>query len=315
MTISKSSYTAARRSVWPMTPAESTRQASRAPFLTGSYSKLLSGRQTCTNTRMCCGSVKGPMRTCTLVSRSSPPAWSCVRFVCSSPCPRSARGPRRAYHIIRICHDNSSAQHLVSAQCVKILEGLVAVILQAENQLITGGQSLVVGGRGGTGVLDPLQEVFERHVQRPAPPGDAQKGLQPGDDNMGQHRNPGAESGAAQVVDPATGFDWDGELSLLADSGLGDASQLWLWADNLNHDSFAEFNDARLRQACYRLAPSTTSRWKSSRMPNKHSPDAGELLEAADEQAICGDSHPTSSTNLIWRGSVLTDTMSCWSRI
>ncbi|KAG8428716.1 hypothetical protein J3459_002515 [Metarhizium acridum] len=177
------------------------------------------------------------------------------------------------------------------------------------------GPSLVVGGRGGTGVLDPLQEVFERHVQRPAPPGDAQKGLQPGDDNMGQHRNPGAESGAAQVVDPATGFDWDGELSLLADSGLGDASQLWLWADNLNHDSFAEFNDARLRQACYRLAPSTTSRWKSSRMPNKHSPDAGELLEAADEQAICGDSHPTSSTNLIWRGSVLTDTMSCWSRI
>lgn len=40
--------------------------------------------------------------------------------------------------IIRICQDNSSAQHLVSVQCVKILEGLVAAVLQLENQVITG---------------------------------------------------------------------------------------------------------------------------------------------------------------------------------
>lgn len=103
----------------------------------------------------------------------------------------SQRAKTGIMHIIRICHDNSSAQHLVSDQCVKILEGLVAVILQAENQLITGrpsappadelasraegsgagersrpvsdgrdttGQSIVVGGRGAAGVLDPLQE-------------------------------------------------------------------------------------------------------------------------------------------------------------
>ncbi|KAK9435745.1 hypothetical protein VB005_10548 [Metarhizium brunneum] len=190
----------------------------------------------------------------------------------------SQRAKTGIMHIIRICHDNSSAQHLVSAQCVKILEGLVAVILQAENQLITGrpsappadelasraeasgggersrpvsdgrdttGQSTVVGGRGAAGVLDPLQEgVFERHVQRPAPPGDAQGDPQPGDDSMGPHQTRGSESAAAPVADPVAGFDWDGDLSLLVDSGLGDASQLWLWADNLNYDSFAEFNDA-----------------------------------------------------------------------
>ncbi|KAK8932601.1 Aspyridones cluster regulator apdR [Metarhizium anisopliae] len=189
----------------------------------------------------------------------------------------SQRAKTGIMHIIRICHDNSSAQHLVSDQCVKILEGLVAVILQAENQLITGrpsappadelasraegsgagersrpvsdgrdttGQSIVVGGRGAAGVLDPLQEgVFERHVQRPAPPGDAQGDPQPGDDSMGPHQTRGAESAAAPVADPVAGFDWDGDLSLLVDSGLGDASQLWLWADNLNYDSFAEFND------------------------------------------------------------------------
>lgn len=60
---------------------------------------------------------------------------------------------------------------------------------------------------------------------------------------MGPHQTRGAESAAAPVVDPVAGFDWDGDLSLLVDSGLGDASQLWLWADNLNYDSFAEFND------------------------------------------------------------------------
>lgn len=91
-------------------------------------------------------------------------------------------------HIIRICHDNSSAQHLVSAQCVKILEGLVAVVLQLENQMITGRsynstgmiesqrespagssrtgsvrpntttESANLSGRGDEGVLDPLQQ-------------------------------------------------------------------------------------------------------------------------------------------------------------
>lgn len=51
-------------------------------------------------------------------------------------------------HIIRVCRDHSSAtQHLVSAQCVKILEGLVSVILQLENQLIIGNSH----GSAGTG--------------------------------------------------------------------------------------------------------------------------------------------------------------------
>lgn len=42
---------------------------------------------------------------------------------------------------------------------------------------------------------------------------------------------------------PESGFDWSGDLSLLVDSGLGDASQLWLWADNMNYDSFTESSD------------------------------------------------------------------------
>jgi hypothetical protein len=32
-------------------------------------------------------------------------------------------------------------------------------------------------------------------------------------------------------------FNWDGDMSALVDSGLVDASQLWLWADSLDFDS------------------------------------------------------------------------------
>jgi hypothetical protein len=33
-------------------------------------------------------------------------------------------------------------------------------------------------------------------------------------------------------------FNWDGDMSALVDSSLVDASQLWLWADTLDFDSF-----------------------------------------------------------------------------
>lgn len=60
---------------------------------------------------------------------------------------------------------------------------------------------------------------------------------------VAQNDIPNVEPAAPRRFNPATGFDWNGDLSLLVDSGLGDASQLWLWADTLNYDSFAEFND------------------------------------------------------------------------
>lgn len=37
---------------------------------------------------------------------------------------------------------------------------------------------------------------------------------------------------------PTGSFDWSGDTSVLVDSGLVDASQLWLWADNLGYESF-----------------------------------------------------------------------------
>jgi hypothetical protein len=35
-------------------------------------------------------------------------------------------------------------------------------------------------------------------------------------------------------------FNWDGDISALVDSGFIDASQLWLWADSLDFESFGQ---------------------------------------------------------------------------
>jgi hypothetical protein len=35
-------------------------------------------------------------------------------------------------------------------------------------------------------------------------------------------------------------FNWDGDVSALVGSGFVDASQLWLWADSLDFESFGQ---------------------------------------------------------------------------
>lgn len=41
-------------------------------------------------------------------------------------------------HIIRACKDASNPQNIASSQSIAVLERLVAVVLQHENELITG---------------------------------------------------------------------------------------------------------------------------------------------------------------------------------
>ena len=38
-------------------------------------------------------------------------------------------------------------------------------------------------------------------------------------------------------------FSWDGNVSALVDAGLVDASQMWLWSDNLEYQSFSELGN------------------------------------------------------------------------
>lgn len=61
--------------------------------------------------------------------------------------------------------------------------------------------------------------------------------------NMEGPRQSSIETLEHSAEDAPTTFTWDGDLSFLVDSGFVDASQAWLWTDNLNFDSFNETDD------------------------------------------------------------------------
>ena len=50
----------------------------------------------------------------------------------------SQRAKNGVMHIIRVCKDTTFGQNLVSRQSILLLERLVAIVLQLENQIITG---------------------------------------------------------------------------------------------------------------------------------------------------------------------------------
>lgn len=192
-------------------------------------------------------------------------------------------------NILRMHQGSVLNQHLLSVQGVKILEDLVAVVMQSEQRTILGcpspasvshpeslmdckntawppsQNSPVVpnsnwnnNGRNTPhalatqGFLNPLQEgtlslrgssffllhvfnitlaVFAHHTQYQNPSSGAPD-LTTTDD-MGQDLV-GLERGLPDL-DSSMGFTWDGNVSSLVDSGLADASQLWLWSDNLGY--------------------------------------------------------------------------------
>ncbi|UKZ94630.1 uncharacterized protein TrAFT101_009485 [Trichoderma asperellum] len=181
-----------------------------------------------------------------------------------------SRAKTGVMHIIRMCRNAASAkQHLISTQSLSILDSLVTVILRLETDLITGKSNHPVlinsdqrrssmpiqnitssaeavtpkgdaanlrhSSSGGQGLLQPIREVLGHHMSQLTPLSSASR------DTAEDHGNP---EGILQqpALETANTFDWDGDLSSLVDSDLLDASQLWLWADNLNFDSL---NDIR----------------------------------------------------------------------
>ncbi|RBQ93343.1 hypothetical protein VDGD_08957 [Verticillium dahliae] len=169
-------------------------------------------------------------------------------------------------HIIRMCRSAAdsptSSQHLISRQSLDILDSLVTVVLRQETELITARVGLVpnrptsfastVGTASATapvtsnqhlipdrsgGSLHPIQEVFTQHI-----PGSASRPPSPVPLLQQLSFSTGAPvlSGSAE---PVTTFDWDGDLSVLVDQGLADASQVWLWADHLGYETFTAQNN------------------------------------------------------------------------
>ncbi|KAB8233898.1 Zn(II)2Cys6 transcription factor [Aspergillus alliaceus] len=120
--------------------------------------------------------------------------------------------------IIRLQRERVSSQHVLSLQSVKILEDLVAVVMQAEQRTILG---------------DPISDSSSRLK--------ASGNRYPANSLSGSDQTQMSANSEISHTLATT------QTSLTplqeADSGLADASQLWLWSDNLGYQSFAELSD------------------------------------------------------------------------
>ncbi|KAF4427469.1 transcriptional regulatory [Fusarium acutatum] len=175
-----------------------------------------------------------------------------------------SRAKMAVMHITRMCRETTAGFYsgqLVSEQSLGIIDSLVEVMLRKETDMITGrtnypdlhttpakrdtGSSIHGGPRANRTiaprpsiaagpseprherVLEPIQEVFRQHISTPS----AGANLEPQSSVTGNNENDGVQGAVGT-------FNWDGDMSALVDSGLVDASQLWLWADALDFDSF-----------------------------------------------------------------------------
>ncbi|KAF5674652.1 hypothetical protein FCIRC_7717 [Fusarium circinatum] len=176
-----------------------------------------------------------------------------------------SRAKTGVMHITRMCRETTAGLYsgqLVSEQSLGIIDSLVQVMLRRETDMITGRTSYpglndgstkgdtVSSIRGSsrtsraiapkpsitaTGlseprnerVLEPIQEVFRQHISTP-----------PTGSNSEPQRIVRGSLGSDGHPEAMGTFNWDGDMSALVDSGLVDASQLWLWADTLDFDSF-----------------------------------------------------------------------------
>jgi hypothetical protein len=181
----------------------------------------------------------------------------------------SQKAKEGVMRILRLQEDSISSRHLLSVQSVQILRDLVTVVMRSEERAILGyssmpessipkgsddGQSIsplpqadpiipnraLVDDAGASqwfsnpGPLNPLQQVFRQHLNQSLPTLDSSGLL---DSNSTQ--------GAVDTQQPnlSAMFSWDGNVSALADAGLVDASQMWLWSDNLEYQSFSELSN------------------------------------------------------------------------
>ncbi|GAB1193885.1 hypothetical protein APSETT444_003120 [Aspergillus pseudonomiae] len=87
--------------------------------------------------------------------------------------------------------------------------------------------------------IDKDYTVFANHTQLPS----SQMEVPTSGTSSSTWQDAGGLGPTDSALDSSAGFSWDGNISSLVDSGLADASQLWLWSDNLGYQSFAELSD------------------------------------------------------------------------
>ncbi|KAI2813003.1 transcriptional regulator family: Fungal Specific TF [Aspergillus niger] len=166
----------------------------------------------------------------------------------------SQKAKEGVMRILRLQEDSVSSQHLLSIQSVQILRDLVTVVMRSEERVILGhGSSFIPERPGGDHSTLPIPQADSIIMDQALldDTGAAQPSSNPGALNPLQQVDPSGligPSGAQDPVEtqqsnPSAMFSWDGNVSALVDAGLVDASQMWLWSDNLEYQSFSELGN------------------------------------------------------------------------
>ncbi|KAJ6788038.1 hypothetical protein PWT90_09790 [Aphanocladium album] len=140
-------------------------------------------------------------------------------------------------HIIRACKDSANPQNLGSRQSIAVLERLVAAVLQHENQLITGSPKTALPFESSTANVPPAIQNENRQ------PISTEDSSQPESISASEFIPITAATTSGPEVAPSAaldGLNWDGSLSVLMDSGLADASQMWLWTQDEEENPFSQ---------------------------------------------------------------------------
>lgn len=140
----------------------------------------------------------------------------------------SQRAKQGIMHIIKMCKDSADNQSAASRQSVALLERLVSAILQVENQVITGQDSIAMteAEADSTGTAQPSHPALQDSSQ------DIEAAPQPGaQDNGNAETIPSEQAGV-----PSSGLDWMTDPLLMSDFEFSEASQLFLWTNDADLD-------------------------------------------------------------------------------
>ncbi|KAF9893963.1 hypothetical protein FE257_008934 [Aspergillus nanangensis] len=178
----------------------------------------------------------------------------------------SQKAKEGVMRILRLQEDSLSSQHLLSIQSVQILRDLVTVVMRSEERAILGYSSDLIPERPDYGhstlpipqanpiIMDEALLDDTGVAAQPLSNPGALNPLQQGQQHLDQSFSTVDPSGLvgpndvpgpveAQQSNPSAMFSWDGNVSALVDAGLADASQMWLWSDNLEYQSFSELGN------------------------------------------------------------------------
>lgn len=161
----------------------------------------------------------------------------CVICLAQPLSPASQRAKQGIMQIIRMCKDNADNHSAASKQSVAILERLVAVVLQRENQVITGQDAAAITDPANA--MAPVADTYRPATQNSEASTSRVVELRRSQRQPQTNEQSDIISGTTtdQTGLPSAGLDWMTDPLLMTEFEFSEASQLFLWTNDADLDA------------------------------------------------------------------------------